>query len=163
MKKLYIKQSPLLRKEIDMMREIAMTSTSEDVMDDVFKFTKHPVEASIFEVEDKYKKLISSFSEESTVDLKLETFGASLSKDCYIRPHIESDRDDKIKYIVITKAEDSKDLKDGAFRIFSGDGYMVEVGLEKGSSICFKGETKYEISRVVEGSSLLFVSLVYEK
>ena len=163
MNKLYIKQSPLLRKEIDQMQEIAMTSTSQEVSNDTVKLTKRPVEAPIFEVEDKYKKLLSSLTEESVDNLKFVTYGASFSKDSFIRPHRMIDTDETIKYVVITKVKDSDDLVEGILRIYSDDGYVGTVELDKGSTICFSSKSKFEISRVREGSSLLFFSLVYEK
>lgn len=160
MSKLYILQKVLLRKEIDMMVSMSTSSEPSALNDDVFKFTKYAVDAPIPEVKVKYEKMLEVLGATDIASLKFETFRARFEENSYIRPTKLADFDEDFKYIFLTKENESKDISGGRFMIFSDDGYRGSPLIEKGGTICFNSNTRYEISRLLAGTADYIITYV---
>jgi len=160
MSKLYILQNCLLRKEINMMVSISNSSEPIILKDDVFKYTKYDVEAPIPEVKAKYDKMLEVLGAIDIPSLKFETFRPRFEENSYIRPTKLADIDEDFKFIFLTKENESKDISGGRFMIFSDDGYRGSPLFEKGGTICFKADTRYEISRLLTGAAEYIITYV---
>jgi len=160
MDRLYILQKVFLRKEINMMVNISSSSESHSLNDDIFKYTKLAIDAPIPEVISKYKKMLEIFEASDIASFKFETFRARFEENSYIRPSKLADLDADIKYIFLTKENENKDIDGGTFVIFSEDGYRGTPFIEKGATICFSGNTRYEITRLLKGTADYIITLV---
>ena len=143
---------------MDMMVDIASGSTPTEAGHETLKYTKYSVNAPIPEVEDKYRVMLETLQASDISSLKFETVKASFEENGFIRPNKTKDLDEDIKYVFFTKINESKDLSGGNFRIYSDDGYSGAPPIEKGYTICFKADTKYEISRLKSGTATYMIT-----
>lgn len=160
MSKLYILQKVFLRKEIDMMVSISSSSELSEAGHEVLKYKRYDVTGPIPEVHAKYQKILESFVSLNLSDFKLETFRARFEENSFIRPNKLSDIDEDFKFIFLTKENESNDIEGGTFMISSDDGYRGRPLIEKGGTICFDSNTRYEITRLLKGTADYIITLV---
>lgn len=160
MDKLYILQQILLRKEINMIVDISLNSEPISVNNDTFNYTEYKLEGPIPEVIEKYKKMLSTLEVPDINSLHFYTSKIRLEKNGFIRPNKFSELDTGIKFIFLTSLKSTKDSRGAEFKIFSDDGYIGYPLKEINTTIGFDADTRYEITRLVEGVSDFIITYV---
>ena len=164
MNKLYTKQSILLRKEVEMAQSISDAAEVEKKSDDYFRFSSKIVDGPIPEIESKFISLITTLDDKYDANkFKMVSSIVNFETNDYIRPNYYNEYEPTCSYLIFTLISKSDDIKRGQFIIYSEDGYQSSVDLERYESIVIASGSKYEISRLLNGSTSFLITHVHTK